>query len=198
MASFSSPLHSNPARGRVRISPSRHCSRTGTITVSGGNKSVEGAYVWPCRVSGSGDIHLRLETDGGTEIDTITVSPGTDLPPCTAGSKFPFHQVSEEWPMGLGGTFPSGPHTLTNTTTYRLRVSSDPGTEYFMRCIFWEQRFQTDDAGYSPPAELVFADGDRTGSYNGGGEYTTDSGGSWSGLYHHGLASDIQFYFTLA
>ena len=37
---------------------------------------------------------------------------------------------------------------------------------------------------------------DGASSKYGGGEYTTDGGGSWEGVYQHSLPQDLQFYFV--
>ena len=154
------------------------------FTVSGGDKTVTGVHVALGRVSGSGDVTIRLEDASGARIDSITV-PGSDIVAAATGTGF----VDMQW---LGGAFAS-PHTLSNGKTYRLRVHSAPGSTYFARPLFWAQGFHVWELGIRPES-WHFEDG-SDGTY-GGGEYTTDGGGSWSGMYSW-LPQDLQFYFTV-
>ena len=151
------------------------------FTVSGGDKTVTSAYVRLARLSGSGAVSIRLEDDSGTEIETLSVD-GSGLTAGTFGDpNDPYHQ----W---VGGAFTSS-HVLTNAATYRLRIACASGSTYYTRPVFWEQGFQNG----TTPLSWRFPDGIST-NY-GGGEYTTNSGGTWTAMYGS-LLQDLQFYFT--
>jgi len=152
------------------------------FTVSGSDKTVTEAYVSIARQSGAGDVTIRLEDGSGAMIDSITVS-GSHISPSSPGDRRP----QQEW---VGGAFAST-HTLSKGKTYRLRISCASGSTYFARPVFWEQGFQNG----SPPQSWHFPDG--SSSKYGGGEYTTNGGGSWDGMYQHSLSQDLQFYFVV-
>jgi hypothetical protein len=152
------------------------------FTVSGGDRVVTEAYVSIARQSGTGDVTIRLEDDSGARIDSITVS-GSHLRAAPAGERRP----QQEW---IGGAFDSA-HTLSNGKTYRLRVHSAPGSTYFARPLFSRNRAHTGD---DYMRSRHFEDG--ASSTYGGGEYTTDGGASWDGMYHNSLPQDLQFYFV--
>ena len=153
------------------------------FTVSGGDKTVTGAYVRLARLSGSGNIDLRLENDSGTNIETVSVD-GSGL---TAGT---FGDPNDPYHVYVGGAFGSS-HVLTNAATYRLRISCGAAT-FYARPVFFGQGYQVWDQGITPQS-WHFEDG-ISGTY-GGGEYTTNSGGTWTPMYQW-LPQDLQFYFT--
>lgn len=152
------------------------------FTVSGGDKNVTGVYVSIARQSGAGDVTIRLEDSSGAKIDSITVS-GSHIASGTPGDAW----ADTEW---LGGAFTSS-HTLYNGKTYRLRIHSAPGSTYFARPLFARNRAHTGD---DYMRSRHFKDG--SSAKYGGGEYTTDGGGSWNGMYHYDLPQDLQFYFV--
>lgn len=154
------------------------------FTVSGGDKTVTEAYVAIARESGAGAVTIRLEDASGARIDSITV-PGSHIPASTVGERLP---AAQEW---VGGAFGSA-HTLSDGKTYRLRIHTEPGSTYFARPLFSRQR-AGENVGYMRSRH--FEDG--ASSKYGGGEYTTDGGSSWNGMYHHSLHQDLQFYFTV-
>lgn len=143
------------------------------FTVSGGNKTVSGAYVRVNRTSGTEDLTLTLETSGGTAIDTVTV-PAADVqvvsPTASNSSKG----------VWVGGLFSGGALTLSDATTYRLKLSTGSSTQY------WLDQIQQGSAGQGfDQTTLAFGDG-----Y---GQYTTN-GSTWTDMASQ--LGDISFYFT--
>ena len=95
----------------------------------------------------------------------------------------------------VGGAFATS-HTLTNGSTYRLRISCAAGSTYWARTIRW-QEFGMDPNWFDSWHFEDGIDGQRLGrDQHGSAEYTTN-GTTWSNAYNW-LPVDWQFYFTLA
>lgn len=154
------------------------------FTVSGGSKVVTGVYVRVSRLSGTGNLTIRLEDDSGNLIDQKTDVVGSGIP---IGTYRTINSTGGEW---VGYTF-STPRTLTNGQTYRLRVSGTSGSTYYARPIRWKTFHHT---GTDWMRSRYFPDG--TNATYGGAEFTTNGGGSWTGFYAW-LPQDLQFYFNL-
>lgn len=152
------------------------------FTVSGGDKTVTEVYVRVSRLSGSGDLTIRLENDSGVLIEEQAVA-GSGIP---IGAYRTMNSTGGEW---VGYTFAT-PRTLTSGTTYRLRVSCAAGSTYYARPIRWRTFHHT---GTDYMRSRYFVDG--TNATYGGAEFTTNSGSSWTGFYAF-LPQDLQFYFV--
>ncbi len=144
------------------------------FTVSGGNKIVTQAWVRVKRISGSGDLTLRLEKGDGTLIEQGTV-PASSVSIRSIGCDI--NNEPRDW---VNITF-SAPQTLANTQTYNLSLSTAAGTEYIMTAV------QVDNI--NPMLSRRFTDGK--------GQYTTDGGSSWNDIYLWApFAPSMQFYFN--
>ncbi len=155
------------------------------FVVSGGDKIVTGGEVFMRRTSGTANLHIELyATAGDTLIEQVSIlatavaisAPGGDNGGMTV---VPF-------------TF-SASHTLTNGTSYYLRLSTTPGTTY-----------SVSDVRKGTASSTGLAGGFNTTTYFGDGEaeYTTNSGGSWIRMYTgdgaFGSGPDWMCHFTLA
>lgn len=145
------------------------------FTVSGGDRNVTEAWVRVRRSSGSSVLTVTLETGTGTLIEAQTI-PATDVPISAPGGD----NGGSVW---VGVTF-DDTHTLTNGSTYNLRLSSASDTTYTAAPI----RKGTNVGLLS----LAFLDGF--------GQFTTN-GTSWSDLYAFDgppetYNPDLQFYFV--
>jgi hypothetical protein len=152
------------------------------FTVSGGSKTVVGVGVRFWRVSGTGDVSIRLEDSGGTEIETVII-PSTSFPTEANPS-----EGGVEGTTGQGGyayALFTSPHVLSDATAYRVRFSTDSSTTLRTTVI----RKGTSQGFH---ASTVFESGSTNRS-----EKTTD-GSSWSSLGRVSNVNDVQFYFTLA
>jgi hypothetical protein len=145
------------------------------FTVSNGNRTVSSASVKVKRISGLGQLSIRLETGDGTIVESgvivATAIPVGNLP------------ASDGDASVLGGntwatvTFPS-PYTLASGSTYNLVLSTTSDTRYVAVPV----QEGTDKGLLS----YRFTDGD--------GQRTTDGGSTWANLYLWG-DTDLQFYF---
>jgi hypothetical protein len=149
------------------------------FTVSGGDRTVTEAWVRVGRQSGSGNITIRLEDDSGTLIEQKSVSVAS-VNLWTRGAD----ADNGDW---VGIVFDSS-HVLSNGTAYRLRVSSDVGTQCTMVPI---RPYDTSGTTNADPGmdSRRFADGVA--------QYTTNSGGAWAAFYtdSSGRAVNMQFFF---
>lgn len=156
------------------------------FTVSGGSRTVTGAGIRILRLpTTSSALTVRLEDDSGALIDSFDIAASAvatgPAPDGTAGDDTGLGRQAR-W---VEGTFASS-RTLSDGTTYRLRLSTTGGAYYA-----WVNRRL--NYGYSNyDAATAFADG--VGSY-GGPEYTTDGGSNWSGLGSATNKHDLQFFF---
>lgn len=140
------------------------------ITVSGGSRVVTGAAVRMAKNSGTGDLTVRLEDGLGVLIDSFTV-PASSIPTLDSAGL-----PSGAW---VSGSFTS-PRTLTNGSTYHLRLSTDASTE------MWTRGMESAHVG-DMDQSLAFSDGVL--------ETTTD-GSTWETVSGLGNYGDMQFYFT--
>jgi len=139
------------------------------FTVSGGNRTVSKAHVRLKRISGSGNLLVRLEAGSGTVLGQATV-PSSSI---AVGATPPGNLQGDTW---AHVTFPS-PIVLTNGQPYALRLSTDASTTYTVVPI---------QQGTSKGLQSrVFADGD--------GQRTTDGGANWANLYPYDSV-DLQFW----
>lgn len=140
------------------------------FTVSGGNRTVQRAFVRVGQQYGNSPLTIRLERGDGTLIAQGTVA-ASSIPSFSVGTA----TDNGDW---VGVTFSSS-HVLQNGQTYNLRLSAPGDTRYSMVPI----RDGNDDAG-GHMASYAFRDGS--------GQMTT--GGGWSDMYRWSPV-DIQFYF---
>lgn len=138
------------------------------------SQTVLGAAVRMAKTSGTGNVLVRLETSGGTVIDSFTAST-TAVPTRTP-------TVADDAGVWVTGTF-TQPNTLAAGSTYYLRLSTDTSTSLWVRPIL-----QTiGDGGFT--AITGFADGYC--------EKTTD-GTTWAAFSSYSTLGDLQFYLTTA
>ncbi len=142
------------------------------FTVSGGDRVVSGAFVRMAKVSGTGDLTVRLEDSGDTLIDSFTVAAAS-IPTLATNA-----DGSGDWVSGSFAT----PRTLTNGATYNLRLSVPAGT------VMWSRGIQQ-GAEYNYNPATYFADGQL--------EFTTNSGSSWGTVTGLEADGDMQFYFPV-
>ena len=114
-----------------------------TFTVSGPNRTIASVGVRLKDVSGSDPLTVRLETAGGTEIDTATI---------------PAAALTGKWAAVSFGAA----HTLTTGSSYNLQLSTPAASRYSMR-----SSYQGTTYGSWDPA-TYFADG-RAQADTGGG-----------------------------
>jgi len=139
------------------------------FTVSGGNRTVSKAHVRVKRISGSGNLLVRLESGTGTVLGQATV-PSSSI---AVGAMPPGSLQGDTW---AHVTFPA-PIVLTSGQTYALRLSTDAATTYTAVPI---------QQGTSKGLQSrVFGDGD--------GQRTTDGGANWADLYAYDSV-DLQFW----
>jgi hypothetical protein len=142
------------------------------FTVSGGDRTVTTASVRVRRSSGSADLILGLYTGADALVEAVAV-PASLVPISAAGGD----TGGSVW---VGVRFLS-PHVLTNGQTYYLRLSCASGTTYTAAPIRKGTTVGFDDA-------TVFIDG--------AGQFTTNSGGTWTDLYTFDTdPPDLQCYF---
>lgn len=147
------------------------------------SRTVTGFGLRMVRVSGTGSLQVRLETSGGTNLETVAI-------PYTS---FKQDEIVNDASDGMGGWWVSaaftGQHTLTAGQTYYLRLYTDSSTTY--RLAPNREGWDSGDAGGSGHAT-----GFRSFTFREGqGEETTNSGGSWAMIYPWSPV-DLQFYFT--
>jgi len=139
------------------------------FTVSGGNRTVSKAHVRLKRISGSGNLLVRLESGTGTVLGQATV-PSSSI---AVGAMPPGNLQGDTW---AHATFPS-PIVLTNGQPYALRLSTDAATTYTAVPI---------QQGTSKGLQSrVFGDGDA--------QRTTDGGANWADLYAYDK-TDLQMW----
>lgn len=139
------------------------------ITVSGGDRVVNGAAVRLARTSGSGNLVVSLEDGSGVVLDSFTV-PVASVPLLD-----PSGRSSGVW---VSGSF-AKPRTLVNGGTYHLRLSTDSSTSLWTRGIQQGDTYGFDKATY-------FADGYL--------QVTTNGGSSWTTVPGLGSSGDLQFH----
>ena len=150
-----------------------------TFTVSGGDKVVTGVGVCLSRYSGTGDLSVRLETSGGSEIETVTFD-AADVAVNTHASYADFGSMTR-----LYAAFASE-HTLSDGSTYHVRVSSPSGTIYRAHSIRRTGgSYGFDDATY-------YTDGYGQKTTDGSTWTAIRTSPDWSGI------EDILFHLTLA
>ena len=169
-------MEANVAAGRYGTITGTNSMVRELITVSGGDRTVSGAAVRLIKASGSTDpLTVRLENSGGTLIDSFTI-PASSISTGTVGN----YGREGVW---VSGSFASS-RTLTNGSTYRLRLSTGASSTFYM---FPMRRGS--DYGYVSP-QTYFGDGKA--------QKTTD-GSTWSSLGTVATADqhNCQFYFTV-
>ena len=150
-----------------------------TFTVSGGDKVVKGVGVCLSRYSGTGDLSVRLETSGGTEIETVTFAAASVAVNTHAG-------YADFGSMTRLYTDFASEHTLTSGSSYNVRVSSPSGTIYRAHSIRRAGgSYGIDDATY-------FTDGYGQKTTDGSTWTAIRTSPDWSGI------EDILFHLTLA
>ena len=137
------------------------------FTVSGGDRTVTTAAVRVRRTSGSSPLTIRLETGDGTLIEEGTVA-ASSIPASAPGGD----NGGAVWATVVFAS----PHALANGSTYHLRVSTAPDTQY--------TTFPVQEG--TPKGLLSYRFTDGTG------QRTTD-GSSWADIYQYDPA-DMQFY----
>ena len=137
------------------------------FTVSGGDRTVTTAAVRVRRTSGSSPLTIRLETGDGTLIEEGTVA-ASSIPASAPGGD----NGGAVWATVVFAS----PHALANGSTYHLRVSTAPDTQY--------TTFPVQEG--TPKGLLSYRFTDGTG------QRTTD-GSSWADIYGRSPA-DLQFY----
>ena len=147
------------------------------FTVSGGDKTVTQVFVRPGRTSGTDVLSLRLETGTGTLIEAVTIPAASVTVVPTPGD------TSSSTGNWVGATFASS-HVLTNGQAYHLQLSCAGTSQYSMSPIL--QRDFTDDGTHYLQSRR-FTDGT--------GQFTTDSGGTWTDMYTF-EPENMQFYFV--
>ncbi len=142
-----------------------------SFMVSGANRTVESVAVRLRRSSGSSPLVVRLETAGGTVIDSGSVAASAIgvSRPGDFGST-----VAETWVT----VHFAAARVLSSGQRYHLRLSTASDTEYTTIPL----REGTD----SGLTSYRFTDGD--------GQRTTDGGATWTNLYQWSPV-DLQFYF---
>ncbi len=150
------------------------------FTVSGGNRTVSTMGVNLYRISGSNPVTFTLENSGGTTLATGTVASGNW--PTTALADF----ADTIYDGSRWGVVTFTPLTLTNGSTYRLRVSCPSTSTYMAAPMTAIDAFDADPDWGSK----FFHDG--IASSGGSMEYTTD-GSTWNPPYAF-EANDLQFY----
>lgn len=143
------------------------------FTVSGGTRTVTGAAVRLIKASGSTDpLTVRLEDSGGTLIDSFTI-PAASISTGTTGN----YGREGVW---TDGDFASA-QTLTNGSTYRLRLSTGAASTFYMFPVRRGESYS-----YVSP-QTYFGDGKS--------QKTTD-GSTWSSLGRVADENNLQFYFV--
>jgi len=137
------------------------------FTVSGGDRTVTTAAVRVRRTSGSSPLTIRLETGDGTLIEEGTVA-ASSIPASAPGGD----NGGAVWATVVFAS----PHVLANGSTYHLRISTAPDTQY--------TTFPVQEGTPKGLLSYRFTDGS--------GQRTTD-GSSWADIYGQGPA-DLQFY----
>lgn len=142
------------------------------FTVSGGTRTVTGAGVRLIKASGSTDpLTVRLEDSGGTLIDSFDIPASSIATDTTAN-----YGRLGTWVTGSFGST----RTLSNATTYRLRLSTGASSTFYM---FPMRRGES--YSYVSP-QTYFGDGKS--------QKTTD-GSTWSSLGRVADENNCQFYF---
>jgi hypothetical protein len=145
--------------------------------VTGGDRTVRTAGVRIKRISGTGDLTIRLETGAGAEIESVAV-------PASAITTGLYPTVDDRAHLS-GSTWAvvnfAAPHVLANGATYNLVLSAPAGTEYIAVPV--------QDGTTKGMVSRCFTDGD--------GQKTTDGGSVWTYLYPYldNGRQDLQFYF---
>lgn len=141
------------------------------FTVSGGARTVVSCAVRVRRSSGTSDLILGLYTGANALIEAVSI-PAATVPISAAGGD----NGGSVW---AGARF-LAPHILANGSQYYLRLSCASGTTYTAAPI----RKGTTE-GMDP--DTVFMDGE--------GQFTTNSGASWTDLYTFDTdPPDLQMY----
>ncbi len=154
------------------------------FTVSGGTRTLInriGVYVW--RDTGSGALTITLEDSGGSTIASGTVA-STNWP--ASGSSA---SIGDPFDGARWGIISISPTTLTNGSTYRVRISCPAGTTYYTAPVQWNDTFDA----YSPWGSKGYSDGITASG--GSLEMTTNSGSSWAPEYSF-LPGDLMFYLA--
>jgi hypothetical protein len=143
-----------------------------SFRVSGGNRTVTGAYARVMRHTGDTDpLVIRLETAAGVEIESVSI-PAATFPPADAAPP------GADSKGGYGGASFVSSHVLTSGQSYNLRLSTAAGSTYWMTPI-------RRGSGYGYAATTYFADGLA---------YKTTNGTDWVNLGPGD--ADMQFYLV--
>lgn len=165
-------------QGYIQLFTAQYGTLSGTtdmvreaFTVSGGDRTVVSCAARVRRSSGTDPLILGLYTSGDVLIEAVSI-PAALVPIGAAGSD----NGGSVW---AGARF-LAPHVLTNGSGYYLRLSCAATSEYTAAPI--RKGF---DEGFD--TSLVFLQG--------AGQFTTNSGGTWTDLYTFDTYSpDLQFY----
>ena len=143
------------------------------ITVSGGTRSgINSISFFMYKESGSDPLTVRVETSGGTNIQTVTI-PAASFAVA----------VGNPWAYGAGwATAPLALMSLTNGSSYNVQLSCPGTSTYGINPI----RKGSIDYGYS--TQTVFTDGNCQKSAN--------SGSTWASLGRVSNENDLGFYFS--
>ncbi len=142
-----------------------------TFTVSGGDKSVTQVSVRVARISGGGDLNVRLEQGDGNVIEQGTI-PAANVPLSSS-------------PDYVWATYKfSAMRTLLNGETYHLDLEAPSGTAY-----------------RAYPTRKGSAEAFQPTTFFRDGYAEFEIGGAWAGWTQWGVANrtdgDLQFYFKV-
>lgn len=132
-----------------------------TFTVSGGNRTVTGVGVSLSRYSGTGALSVRLETGAGTEIETVSIAAASIA--LSTDVAYPDFGTMTRVEVPFASS-----HTLTNGSSYNVRLSAPSGTTYRMHSM------RRAGGSYGINSATHFNDG-----Y---GQKSTNGGSSWGAI----------------
>lgn len=145
-----------------------------TFTVSGGDKDVTAASVRLARISGSGDLTVRLEQADGNVVEQGTI-PASAIPLSSSSSSPKYAWATYNF---------SAMRTLLSGETYHLDFEAPAGTTY-----------------QAYPVRKGSAEAFRSTTFFPDGHAEFKSNGTWTGWTQWGATNrtdgDLQFYFTV-
>ena len=157
------------------------------FTVQGGDKVVKRLWARLGKKPGysvTGPVTLRLEDGGGSLI------AGGECPGSSAIADWAARGETG-WP-GTSGTWVSytlpNPATIKNGSTYNLRISAPSGSAY--QTFIALDQDSSDLSGAHQMWSYSFREGQ--------GEYSTDSGSSWTAAYGTWYHNNTQSFLELA
>ena len=137
-----------------------------TFTVTGKDRNVTGVKIWLRKISGSGDLTIRLEQTDGTLIEQGSVSAGS---------------ISTDYSW-INLSFQSV-HNLTVGQGYNFKLSAPSGTIYDTYMV---EDGSCCDAYWGFTPNVGFSDGYAI----------INNGSGWTGYDDNRTYADLQFYFT--